>query len=116
KGWQGLFLGVREKCDVAPRADKLANAFGPLTTAARNKYYVDEIYNALITRPLWVLSHIFHLIDQYIVDGIVNLFGALPRWAGKALRPIQSGEMHGYAVGMAGGVAVLLILVVLLVG
>jgi NADH-quinone oxidoreductase subunit L len=116
KGWQGLFLGVRQSCDVAPRADKLANAFGPLTTAARNKYYVDEIYDALITRPLWVLSHIFHLFDQYVVDGLVNLIGALPRFFGKALRPIQSGEMHGYAVGMAGGVAVLLILVVLLVG
>lgn len=111
KGWQGLFIGNRVAAAIAPRADSIANAWGPLTRAARNKYYVDEIYNAIIVQPLWVLGHIFHVIDQYLVDGLVNLFGALPRWAGKNLRPLQSGEMHGYALGMAGGLAVLLVLI-----
>ncbi len=111
KGWQGLFLGNRTAAAIAPRADAIANAWGPLTRAARNKYYVDEIYNAVIVQPLWVLSNIFHVIDQYLVDGLVNLFGALPRWAGRNLRPLQSGEMHGYALGMAGGLAVLFVLI-----
>ncbi|MFO0856046.1 MAG: NADH-quinone oxidoreductase subunit L [Phycisphaerales bacterium] len=94
------------------RADSIN--LGPLTTGARAKWYVDEIYDALIVKPLYVLSHIFHLIDQYIVDGIVNLFGAIPRMFGKLIRPTQSGEVHGYALGMAGGLAVILVLVFLL--
>jgi NADH-quinone oxidoreductase subunit L len=110
-----FFLHLLGRTSAAhSRADAIS--FGPLTTGARAKWYVDEIYNAIIVRPLWVLSHVFHLIDQYIVDGLVNLFGAMPKIAGKVLRPIQSGEMHGYAVGMAGGIAVLLILVIVLVG
>jgi NADH-quinone oxidoreductase subunit L len=115
KGWQGLFLGNRSACDVAPRADALANAFGPLIRAARNKYYVDEIYDALIVKPLYVLSHIFHLIDQYLVDGVVNAVGAIPKLIGRTVRPMQSGELHGYAIGMVGGLAVLIGLVLVLV-
>ncbi|HEX2837250.1 MAG TPA: NADH-quinone oxidoreductase subunit L [Phycisphaerales bacterium] len=106
----------RKHAATAP-ADKLFGVIPGLKslhTAANSKWYVDEIYDFLIVRPLWVLSHIFHLIDQYIVDGIVNLFGAIPRLAGKAIRPLQSGETHGYALGMAGGLAVLLVIVIAL--
>ncbi len=94
------------------RADSIN--LGPLTTGARAKWYVDEIYDMVIVKPLYVLSHVFHLIDQYIVDGLVNLFGAIPRMFGKLIRPTQSGEVHGYALGMAGGLAVILLLVFLL--
>ncbi len=113
KGWQGLFLGNRESAGVAPRADKLVGAFGALTKAARNKYYVDEIYDALIRTPLKVLANIFYLVDQFIVDGLVNAIGAIPKFLGKTIRPMQSGELHGYALGMAGGLAVLVLIVIL---
>jgi NADH-quinone oxidoreductase subunit L len=113
KGWQGLYLGNRESAGVAPRADKLVGAFGALTKAARSKYYVDEIYDALIRTPLKVLANIFYLVDQFIVDGVVNAIGAIPKFLGKTIRPMQSGELHGYALGMAGGLAVLVLIVVL---
>ncbi len=116
KGWQGLFIGNREKCAVAPRADRLANAFGPLTKLARNKYFVDEIYDALIVKPLWVLSHIFHLIDKLLVDGLVNLFGLLPRGAGSLARKQQTGVLHEYAIRMAVGVALMLAIVIVVKG
>jgi NADH-quinone oxidoreductase subunit L len=93
------------------KADDLLPAFGPVATAAQNKWYVDEFYDFLIRRPLLVLAHIFHTIDQILVDGLVNLAGYLPRGTGKVLRPSQSGELHGYAIGMAGGLAVLLIII-----
>ena len=115
KGWQGLFIGNRVGCDNAPRADRLASGFGALTRAARNKYYVDEIYDALIVKPLYYLSVVFKYIDQLFVDGLVNVLGWLPRGLGKGLRPSQSGELHGYAAGMVGGVAILLVLILLVV-
>ncbi len=96
-------------------ADALLPRFGPVAVWAQNKWYVDEFYDFLIRKPLKVLSHIFFLIDQYIVDGIVNLFGWMPRGAGGAIRPSQSGELHGYALGMAGGVAALILIVLLVV-
>lgn len=97
------------------RADALVPALGPIARAAQRKWYVDEIYDFTIRTPLWVLSHIFHLIDKLLVDGLVDLAGWLPRQAGRTVRPAQSGILHGYALGMAGGVAVLLLIVLLVV-
>jgi NADH-quinone oxidoreductase subunit L len=113
KGWQGLFIGNRESAGVAPRADRLANLFGPFTRLARGKYYVDEVYDYTIRRPLKVMANIFYLVDQFIVDGLVNAVGGVPKFLGKTVRPAQSGELHGYALGMAGGVAVLILIVML---
>ncbi|CAG0989582.1 NADH-quinone oxidoreductase subunit L [Phycisphaerales bacterium] len=95
------------------RADALLPKLGPIPRWAQHKWYVDEFYDFLIVRPLWVLSNIFHFIDQYIVDGIVDLFGAAPSLTGKAVRPSQSGELHSYAAWMAGGMAVLILIVIL---
>ena len=95
------------------KADSLLPAFGPLATAAQHKWYVDELYDLLIVKPLWVVSNIFALFDKYVVDGLVDFLGWLPRAIGRSLRPSQGGELHGYAVGMAGGLAVLVLIVLL---
>ncbi len=95
------------------KADALLPAWGPIAKWAQNKWYVDELYNAIIRMPLLVLAHTFHLIDKLIVDGLVNLVGWLPRSVGAAIRPSQSGQLHGYAVGMAGGIAVLILIVLM---
>ncbi|MBK7404084.1 MAG: hypothetical protein IPJ41_05500 [Phycisphaerales bacterium] len=96
------------------KADALVPALGPIPKWAQHKWYVDEFYNAVIVLPLRVLSHVFHTIDRLLVDGLVNLAGATPRIIGSRVRPWQNGQLHGYAVGMAGGVAVLVAAVVLL--
>lgn len=114
RGWQGLFIGNRTACDKAPRADALVSAFGPLTKAARNKYYVDEFYDLAIRTPLLIVAHIFHLFDRLVVDGLVRLVGGIPSSIGRTIRPTQSGELHGYAAGMAAGLALLLFLVFML--
>ena len=95
------------------RADGLLPAMGPLARGAQGKWFVDEYYDALIRTPLWVLSNVFHLIDKLIVDGLVDLVGWIPRAVGSAVRPTQSGVIHGYALGMAGGVALILVVVLL---
>lgn len=92
------------------KADALLPAFGGLARGAQHKWYVDEIYDALVRTPLWVLSNIFHLFDKLVVDGLVNLFGHLPRTFGGTVRPSQSGVLHGYAAGMAGGLALVLLI------
>jgi NADH-quinone oxidoreductase subunit L len=105
-----LHYAGRRTAAVA-RADALLPAFGPVARWAQGKWYVDEFYDFLIRRPLRVLAHVFHTIDRFLVDGLVNLAGILPRTLGNVIRPSQSGELHGYAAGMAGGVAVLLAIV-----
>ncbi len=85
-----------------------------ITSAAQHKWYVDEFYNWIVRRPLLVLAHIFYLIDKLLIDGLVDVVGALPRSAGTGLRPAQSGVMHGYAVSMACGIAILTVVALFL--
>jgi NADH-quinone oxidoreductase subunit L len=93
---------------AAAKADAIRLGF--VQEAAQHKWYVDELYHAVIVKPVWVLAHVFHMIDKLLVDGLVNLFGWLPRGLGGALRRTQSGLMHDYALRMAGGVAVIVLL------
>lgn len=101
-------------------ADSLRGALlaNPLTrwlpTAMENKWYVDELYHALVRAPLWVISHIFALFDRYIIDALlVNGTAKLPRIFGRAFQPLQNGVLQSYAVTMAAGVALVAILVIL---
>jgi len=114
KGWQGLFLGGRTEAAKC-RMDAVAARMGPIPHLAENKWFVDEIYWAILVTPLRVISHIFHWIDKLLIDGLVNLFGFLPRVFAWIIRPSQSGVLQGYAVSMAGGLAVLLFVVLVIV-
>jgi len=97
------------------RMDSLARLFGPIPRWAENKWYVDEFYNAAIRVPLRIASHLMHWFDKLVIDGIVNLAGMAPRMFGWMVRPSQSGVLQGYAAGMVGGLAMLLVVILLVV-
>ena len=97
------------------KMDPIARMCGPIPKMAENKWYVDEIYHLILVTPLRIASHIFHWIDKLLVDGIVNFFGYLPRIFAWIIRPSQSGVLQGYAVSMAGGVAILLLVVFVMI-
>jgi NADH-quinone oxidoreductase subunit L len=64
-----------------------------------NKYYVDEIYAALIIRPLlWLSTNVlWHVVDDKIIDGTVNGAADLARHSGGRIRELQSGNARSYA-------------------
>jgi NADH-quinone oxidoreductase subunit L len=83
-----------------------------LPLALENKWYVDEIYHAIIRAPLWVLGHLLNLLDRWIVDGlIIDGLGRLPRLVGRIFQPLQNGILQSYAVSMAGGAGLVALLV-----
>ena len=104
--------GLGRRSAAVSRADSIK--LGGLQTAAQHKWYVDEIYHMLIVKPLWVLSHVFHMIDKLLVDGLVNVAGMVPRAVGTLARRTQSGLLHDYALRMAGGLALVVLAVVFL--
>ena len=93
---------------------RLAASLHGLYTLLFHKYYVDEIYLAVIVRPLlWISTHVlWQTIDVGIIDGAVNGTAHLARQAGGELRELQSGNTRSYAtwvvVGAAGFTALLL--------
>lgn len=94
------------------KADGLARAFEPVHTWAENKWYVDEFYHFIIVTPLKIISHLFHWFDKLVIDGIVELFGGVPKAGSETLSPAtQTGVLHDYALRMVAGVAVVLVVV-----
>jgi len=63
-------------------ADAIASRFKLLYNISYNKWYFDEIYDAIIIRPLMNSTKILWWFDANIIDGLVNLIGWLTvKWA-----------------------------------
>jgi NADH-quinone oxidoreductase subunit L len=95
---------------------RLAASVRGLYSLVFHKYYVDEIYSALIVRPLlWISTNVFwHAIDEGLIDGVVNGSARAARAAGGRARELQSGNTRSYAswvlVGVLGFTVLLLAL------
>ncbi|HVW38538.1 MAG TPA: hypothetical protein VHB99_14585, partial [Pirellulales bacterium] len=73
-----------------------------------NKFYIDQIYNALIVAPLRLLANVSYWFDERGIDGLVNLAGRVPPAFGAMLRPLQNGLVQFYALAMMLGLVVLI--------
>jgi NADH-quinone oxidoreductase subunit L len=73
------------------------------------KFYFDELYQLAFVKPLEVCAGVLAWLDRNVVDGLVNLFGALPRWLGGGFRNLQMGLVQFYALAMLLGLVVLLL-------
>jgi NADH-quinone oxidoreductase subunit L len=77
----------------------------------RNKWYVDEIYDALVVRPLVWFSRevLWKRVDQQVIDsGAVNGAARGARALGWANRWLQTGQVGVYVAAFVVGVVVLL--------
>lgn len=64
-----------------------------------NKYYVDELYHSVFTRPVDKISAFFQsFIDNKFVDGLVNGIGKTTVKGGAYVRTLQSGNINAYAI------------------
>jgi NADH-quinone oxidoreductase subunit L len=74
-----------------------------------NKWYVDEIYDAAILRPLHRLAAVvcFRWVDRGIIDGLLVSGSAVGvAITGSVLRLLQNGLVRFYAFVFAVGIAV----------
>jgi NADH-quinone oxidoreductase subunit L len=74
-----------------------------------NKWYVDEVYDATVVRPVGGLSRAFsRVVDRGIIDGIVDGAGRLAQAIGLLAVRIQTGQINTYAFVILVGVLVVL--------
>jgi NADH-quinone oxidoreductase subunit L len=79
-----------------------------------DKFYVDELYTALIVTPVRILAQVMSFVDKYVIDGLVKLVAWMPRIVGRdLLAPLQNGLIQFYAAASALGVAALLLVLLL---
>jgi len=72
-----------------------------------NKWYVDELYDAIIVRPLYAISKFLNNFIERFIDWIVNGVGRLVQYGGRQLRLLQSGQVGGYVLLMVVGILAL---------
>jgi NADH-quinone oxidoreductase subunit L len=87
--------------DEAPRS--------ALAKLSYHKFYLDEIYDFIITKPLDAFSRFFYrIIDTKFIDGMVNGLGWSTNEASKGVRLLQSGNVGFYIFMMVAGIIALL--------
>jgi NADH-quinone oxidoreductase subunit L len=92
------------------RADRLAASMPGLHRFLLNKYYVDEIYDAVVVQPMKRVSQTFlwRGMDAGLIDGSVNAVGHIVRGWSAVLRRLQTGSVRAYAMSLFMGVVVIL--------
>jgi NADH-quinone oxidoreductase subunit L len=91
--------------------EKITTALGGLYTLVYNKYFVDEVYDTVIVRPLIQGSEsvLWKTADAGLIDGIVNGAGTQSVGIGSILRLLQSGNIRSYATWVVVGAVVLIV-------
>ena len=69
-GFALAWLIYRNGFDVATR---IRSRIEPLYQLVHNKFYFDELYDAVFVRATMLLCNLSNLWDKYVIDGLVNL-------------------------------------------
>ena len=91
-------------------ADAVAERFAGLYRVLLNKYYVDEIYDAVVVQPIRIVSEsaLWKVIDARVIDGAVNGVGESIAGLAELLRRMQTGSVRAYAASVFLGVVMIL--------
>ena len=90
-------------------ADPLPQRLGALSTWMRDRFYFDELYEAVFIRLHDFIAAIANGIDRWVIAGAaVRGVHGTTELVGRALRQLQTGNLQTYAFLFALGVAFLL--------
>jgi len=93
-------------------SDELAEKLSGPHSVLLHKYYVDELYDAVIVHPMqWISTNVLWKgVDAAGIDGAVNGIASLARGLGQEARQVQSGNGRTYASWLVAGAACVVIL------
>jgi NADH-quinone oxidoreductase subunit L len=110
----GVRLAYRWYVERPESAGRFVERFplglGPgMYRASASKYYVDDVYELVWARGGVLLSNALWWFDARVIDGAVNGAGWLARTIGGGLRKVQTGRVENYGLGIAAGLAIVLL-------
>jgi NADH-quinone oxidoreductase subunit L len=74
-----------------------------------HKYYVDELYDSLFTRPvMWLSSGLYKFVEKGVINPVTGLFGRAVNGGGTLLRYVQTGAVETYLILMVVGIVLIL--------
>ncbi|MBM7566517.1 NADH-quinone oxidoreductase subunit L [Paenibacillus sacheonensis] len=105
-GWLVFVKGMISRDFVSSRAPWLVRLL-------ERKYYIDELYEAAIVRPLRALGGLLNGIDDYVVDGLVRAAGGAAFLIGRGGTRMQNGQVQTYGLITAFALVILIAAVAL---
>ncbi len=108
-GLIGIFLAWMLYLRYPGAPQRIAARMATIHEVLAEKYYVDQIYDLLISRPLfWISGTVLSDgVDRGVIDGLVNGAGAAVEEGGETARKAATGNVRDYAfVYLAGALAV----------
>jgi len=96
-GLAAAWFVYRGGLDLAAR---LEQRFAGLHRVLTNKYYVDELYEAVLGRPLmWISNRVFlGLGDRALIDGSLHGLTAVAQRAAGRLSRVETGQLQFYVL------------------
>ena len=113
-GVLGLFLAWLFYHRRPELPDLVAAKFHGLYHAVADKYWVDDLYEAIFVKPLIVISGVvfWRGIDQGLIDATLNGSAEGARELSDNVRHMQSGNLRSYAGWIALGAALVILYMV----
>ena len=111
-GWFLADLFYRQKPGLADRmAERVRGVYGLLL----NKYWIDQLYNALIVAPLLFVARyvLWAGVDRGVITGGTSMAAGGIRGLGVLVQRVQSGNLRSYAGWLAIGAAAVLLITLL---
>jgi NADH-quinone oxidoreductase subunit L len=105
-GFTGLAAAWFFFAGTAARAASVRASLTGVHRWLTHKYYVDELYEAVLGRPLaWLSKRVFlQLGDRTMFDGTLHLLAATAQRGAAAFAALQTGSLHRYALYVVVGV------------
>ena len=117
--------------------EEVRQQFSAIYVFLRNKWYFDELYNAIFVRPTFFISNLAarfdkqvidglidniargtkkiakfdDFLDRYFIDGLVNVTAHWTFSIGKSLRSVQTGKLRQYVMLIVIGTVALTVLI-----
>ncbi|TCS64135.1 NADH-quinone oxidoreductase subunit L [Varunaivibrio sulfuroxidans] len=108
-GGAGIFVAYVMYMFIPSLPGILAAAFKPIYTFVYNKWYFDELYDAVFVRPAFFIGRgLWKTGDQAIIDGVgPNGIASVSEEIAHRTSFLQSGYLYHYAFAMLVGVALM---------
>jgi NADH-quinone oxidoreductase subunit L len=82
-----------------------------LAKVLENKWYVDELYDAVVVNPIMKFSGFLdRIIERKGIDGGVNGVGKMVRWGADRMRLLQNGQVGAYLFAMVIGMVLIFVI------
>jgi NADH-quinone oxidoreductase subunit L len=110
----GLFVAYLFYYKKPGTAAALAQRAPALYRLVENKFYIDELYSAIIVTPLLMFTRLFLelFVEGALVKGSGAALGGITRGLSGVVRRVQSGNIRSYAGWLALGAAAVVVVMV----